>query len=265
MKLKANTFTAMLLGLTLVACSSADTTTSTAVPVYSSIPDPLPPNLPSQAFQATQTAEFGDYIKLAPGTGRQGTEAIVAMSNWSPETAALGGAKADATGFDWPITLNIYGAPSAGDPTVPGALIKSFTQTFHIPWRPGTSSDCPDPTYQWKAANGKCYGGIAFTITFDLTVDGGITLPDSFVYGIAFNTQSWGSAPTNQEGPYTGLNVARSNDANAPTVGANAGTPDTVFWNTGSGTAGVMSGFREMAPQGDTAPFYMPAVEFLAR
>ena len=37
--------------------------------MYSAVPSPLPGNLPSLGFEATQTSEFGDAITLAPGTG----------------------------------------------------------------------------------------------------------------------------------------------------------------------------------------------------
>jgi hypothetical protein len=50
--------------------------------VYNGIPSPTPPNVPSQAFQAQQTAEFGDAITLA-GTARKGVSATVLMSNWA--------------------------------------------------------------------------------------------------------------------------------------------------------------------------------------
>jgi hypothetical protein len=264
MKLKALSVITTLAGLALGGCNSAGGSSGSLsiVPVYDSIPTPLPPNLPSQSFQATKTAEFGEFIALAPGTGRHGTAATIAMSNWSLETTDLGGATPDATGFDWPITLNIYEAPANGA-SVPGALIKSYTQTFHVPWRPPSDQTCTDGPGRWRAGDGKCYGGIAFTITFDLSASGGITLPDSFVYGIAFNTQTAGEAPTNQAGPYTGLNVARSTSS-APSTGTNAGTPNTVYWNTGYFTNWTaMSGFMELPPQGDTEA-YLPAVEFFA-
>ena len=58
---------ALLLGLGFVFTSAA---TANAAAVYDNIPSPLPGNLVSQAFQATQASEFGGQIKLA-GSERQ--------------------------------------------------------------------------------------------------------------------------------------------------------------------------------------------------
>ena len=70
---------------------------------------------------------------------------------------------------------------------------------------------CPDTGYgagfAWKSAGGTCYNGYAFNLTFDLTGQN-ISAPDNMVFGIAYNTQSWGAAPIGTDGPYTSLNVA---------------------------------------------------------
>src|ERR1035437_8473209 len=50
--------------------------------VYNAIPSLLAPNYPSQAFQAAQAREFGDYVHLG-GTDRQLTTVTVTMDNWA--------------------------------------------------------------------------------------------------------------------------------------------------------------------------------------
>ncbi|MGH9763637.1 MAG: hypothetical protein ACREDR_42545, partial [Blastocatellia bacterium] len=49
---------------------------------YNSIPGPLPPNVPSLGFQATQTNEFGDLIQFA-GSNRSLSTVTLVMSDWA--------------------------------------------------------------------------------------------------------------------------------------------------------------------------------------
>jgi hypothetical protein len=218
------------------------------VPVFDTLPDVIPPNRPSQPFQAQQTAEFGDEIALAPGTGRHPVQATVLMVTWS------------TTAYSYPITLNLYGV-SEGTLTPIGTR----TQTFDIPARPAADPTCPDTGYgagfAWRASDGKCYNGFAFTITFDLSgLD--LLLPDSLAYGIAYNTQSWGYSPTGVDGPYNSLNVAVIGDGSTaasaqPSVGTDP-DPDAVLRNFF--TSGAYTGFEEETDWTG----YAPAVEFLA-
>src|SRR5258705_4059789 len=165
----------------VAACGGSDATNAPR-PVYESIPSPIPPSLVSEAYQATATSEFGDSITLA-GTARKAASAKFVMVTW-------------ATGaYTYPITLNLYR---------PGDLVHPFatkTQQFGIPARPAADPSCSDG--RWLASDG-CHYGYAFPITFDLT---GVTLPDTFVYGIALNTQSYGAQPTAQDGYYNSLNI----------------------------------------------------------
>jgi hypothetical protein len=220
-------------------------------PVFNNLPEVMPGNVPSLGFQATQTAEFGDYITLA-GTGRHLTKATVLMSAWAKHSdwPSVG----TSEGFEHPITINIY-APS--DLTTP---IGTKTQTFVIPWRPEAAGGACGGA--WQASDGSCYNGFAFTITFDLS-GLGIVVPDSFSYGIAYNTQTWGANPIGVDGPYTSLNVGTVSAA--PSVGIDP-NPDAVLWNTSTAGwyadngAGGVGTFRT-----DTAwTGYAPAVEFFA-
>lgn len=222
------------------------------VPVFDTVPDTLPPNLPSQPFQAQQTAEFGDLIALAPGTARHPVEATVVMVTWAtvPYTHA--------------ITLNLYDV--AGGVLTP---IGARTQTFQIPARPASDPTCPDTGYgagfSWRASDGRCYTGLAFPITFDL---GGldVVLPDSLAYGIAYDTNTWGASPVGEPGPYDSLNVGVIGDGSTasstlPSVGTDP-DPDAVlrnYWDFEAAPAGY-TGFAEETGWTGNAP----AIELLA-
>jgi hypothetical protein len=186
------------------------------VAVYESFPAPVPPSLVSESFQATATSEFGDSVTLA-GTARKADKAAFVMVTW------------DQHAYTYPITLNLY---ATGDLVHPFATV---TQQFDIPARPPADPSCTDG--RWLASDG-CHYGFAFPVTFDLT---GVTLPDTFVYGIAYNTQTYGAQPTGQDGYYNSLNVGLVSAA--PTVGSRV--DGTVYQNSswsgayqGTGTPG---------------------------
>ena len=229
----------------LAACliggvASADT-------IYDSL-DTSAPNLPSLGYQATQTAEFGDRVSFA-GTARGLDTVTVELSSWA--LASTWGSQSDS--YTHALTLNLYGA---GTGALPGALIATQTIDATIPFRPEASAGCDGGG--WMASNGACYNGMAFTVTFDFA-SLGVTLPDSVVFGLAFNTETWGAAPTGVDGPYDSLNFALSSGA---TIGTDV-NPDGVFWNTAtqgnltSGTAGVFGEDTAWSP-------YVPAVQFTA-
>jgi hypothetical protein len=209
--------------------------------VFSNLPAVLPYNLPSLGFQATQTAEFGDHVELAAGVGRRGDEATVLMSTWSLET------------YSHPITLTLYAVVDGQ----PGPAFKTVTQEFVMPARAVADATCSTPT-AWRAADGLCYNGLLFPITFEL---GGVALPDSFIYGISYNTFTWGYAPTGVDGPYTSLNVAVV--AEAPTVGTDV-DPDAVYWNTMTAGNYSLPGPVGTFRMDTDWTGYVPAVEFSA-
>ncbi len=186
--------------------------------VYNSIPDPLPYNLPSLGYQATSTAEFGELIQFA-GTGVVLSYATVMMSDW---------AKASEYGSTDPywahdITLNLY---NVGPGNTPGNLIASVTQEVYIPWRPEADPSCPNGGTAWRAADGNCYNGLGFTVKFWFF---NLPVPNQIIYGLAFNTNTWGYQPIGQSGPFESLNFALS--GTAPLIGSNP-LPDTAYWNT---------------------------------
>ncbi|HEY6331651.1 MAG TPA: hypothetical protein VI756_20160 [Blastocatellia bacterium] len=190
---------------------------ATAV-AYNSIPAPLPPNIPSLGYQANQTAEFGDLIQFA-GTNRTLTTVTLVMSDW----AVASDFGSSSPTWSYPLTLNLYSVNNSGPNPEPGTLIATRTNTFEIPWRPPASPGCSG---DWKASDGNCYGGLAFTITFDFS---GVVVPNQIIYGLAFNTETYGSDPTDVSGPYISLNFGLAEVP--PSAGTNP-LPNTAYWNT---------------------------------
>lgn len=229
----------------------------TAIPAYNIIATPTPYNAPSIGYEATSTNEFGDQVHLG-GTSRSAASATILMSNWAAGMTYPSLLAANANGYMHPITLNIYQVGAL--PNV-GVKIASVTQNFLIPWLPQNDPTCDfqqSPVRKWRAPDGNCYNGIAFPITFDLT---GITLPDEFVFGVAYNTQHYGYNPIGTAGPYNSLNVGTS--SNAPTIGADV-EPDAAYWNSthagnysDGGSAGVGIFRRDTGWTG-----YAPAATF---
>ncbi|HEY8653423.1 MAG TPA: hypothetical protein VIL87_10045 [Dermatophilaceae bacterium] len=194
--------------------------------VYDAIPSPLPPNMASLGFEATQTSEFGDHVNLT-GTDRVLNTVTVTMSDWAlySEYALDSRYSGNAATWTHPITVNIY-SNSLDANGAPETLLATKTASVTIPWRPAADQTCATST-AWRASDGSCYSGIAFNAVFDLS-SLGVTLPDDVIVGIAYNTQTYGSAPMGVPGPYSSLNVGVEG---AATVGTDNNT-DNVFWNT---------------------------------
>jgi hypothetical protein len=244
--------TAAVLTATLFVSSAAALTSQT---IYDATPNPLPPNVASLGFQATQTAEFGDQIVFG-GTQRRVTSATVTMSDWALHSSYP---SMPAAGWMHPITLNLYNT-NPGNPNLPGSLISATTQTFMIPWRPEADPTCPGGT-AWRASDGLCYNGLAFNITFTLNQ----VVPNSIVFGIAYNTNTWGYAPIGSPGPYESLNVGIPTGQVA-TTGTDV-TPDDHFWNTMTAanyTDGGAGGTGTFRRDTNWAPFGTVAAKFVA-
>ena len=165
-----------------------------------------------------------------------------------------------------PITFTIYSV-AAGD-TV-GSQIATVTETFDIPYRPSADNvNCSGGTW-YSSSDGACYNGFATNITFDFSSQA-VTLPDSVIYGISYNTSNYGYSPLGVSGPYDSLNVGL---APAVSVGSQV-NPGKVFLNStwsgaycDKGTAGT-GRFRLDSP-GDEASDAcwtgsVPAVQFVA-
>lgn len=175
--------------------------------IFDNTLSPLPGNVVSQGYQATQTAELGNQISFA-GSSRNLTNVQVIMSDWANQADYPG--VGDATGYDHPITFNFY---NPGSGTSVGSLIASRTVTAHVPWH---------------TANG--FNGVAFPVNFNFT---GVTVPNTVIFGVAYNTQTWGANPIGAPGPYNSLNFGLADVA--PTVGTDV-NPDDAYWNTSTPT-----------------------------
>lgn len=213
-----------------------------AATIFDSIPSPTPPNVPSEGFQCCQNSEVGDQITLA-GTARKAVSATVLMSSWSLLSSYPG---MSAAGYTHPITLNLYSDASHAAAHTPD--LGSVTQNVLVPWRPPADPTCADPS-KWKASNGTCYSGYAFPIVFTLS---GITLPNTFVYGVAYNTNTWGYVPIGAAGPYESLNVGLNS---TPPIAVGTDVDADAVWRS----TGKPSG--PFAPETNWAP-YTPAVKF---
>jgi hypothetical protein len=275
---------AMVVSATVAAANEGDSNV-----LYNSTVSPLPGNLPSLSFQATQTSEFGNQIRLTNAASRLST-VVVTMSSWACQSGGWStkdcATKAGAT-FTEPITLNLYTANTPGS-TLPGVLITSITKTFSIPYRPSASAKCTGTSAgEWFDGRQGCFNGKAVDITFNFG-SLHVTLPRNIVFGIVYNTSQYGPKPygalacesTVAGCPYDSLNVALSQDPTNLTRGSDPNF-GKVFWNTATasnycdlGAAGV--GFFRLDspvvppcwgvnPPYTNAPFYIPAVQFNGR
>ena len=225
----------ILISGAVAAVAVAGSAMASAVTIYDSISGAggvgvLDGSYLSLGFQATQTAEFGDRISFG-GSARTLATATFTMVNWARyEDYNVGGqyygsGQWAGNGFNHSFTLNLYEAGTGGSR---GNLITSVTETKFISYRP----------------TGWSFNGYAQNISFDLS-SLNVALPESIVWGLAYNTQTWGSSPTGVNGPYNSLNMGLNDYANG---GISVGSTDldTVFWKTATaawysdgGAAGV--------------------------
>jgi len=260
MKKRLSWFMSLLLvvvGMAIFDVPIARATFETSI-VYDTIPNPLPPNMPSLGFEASQISEFGDYVHLA-GTNRALKTVNVTMSDGALNSSYP---SMPAAGWSHPITLNIYNAVPGTPLNKVGSLLATVTQTFTIPWRPEADPTCT-PVTAYRAVDGRCYSGIAFNIAFDFD-SLHVTLPNDIVLGVAFNTQAHGISPIGVVGPYNSLNVGVLGSASVGTDD----NMDRVFCNMDGSPPGYADGgtggvriFREdtgWTPYG-TIPFQIIA------
>ena len=232
------------IGLTLAlgAFSTPAHAQATGTVVFDSIPSPTPGNVVSKGFQCCQTAEIGDEVTLDPETPRRLGFVTVLMSSWALHSTYPA---MDAAGYQHPITLNIYRNETDAAAREP---LATATLTATIPWRPEADPICG--TGGWKSSTGQCFNGFAFPLVFDLRSQN-VDLPETFIYGVEYNTNTWGYHPIGQPGPYESLNVGLVTVA--PTVGSNVMTGE---WYRSS-----YNGAGGLVPEA-TAQSYTPTVQF---
>jgi hypothetical protein len=272
---------------------------TTAQLYNSSVPVASVGNLPSVGGEAYSFSEFGNEVDLVGN--HLGSVTVMMSSwgcqtgTWNGDNCGT----VVNQKFSEPITFNIYSAPALGS-NVPGPLVASETSTFQIPYRPSANfAHCTGTQAGewWDASLQSCFNGKAVDITFsnfELNGSPVTTLHSTdIVFGIAYNTSDYGYAPygdatachsTTGGCGYDSLNIALTQD-NGTGYGGNVSTgsdryPGTVYQNAAygsdycdGGTAGVNT-FRLDSPTGpscwgvnttntpgDTAPFYIPAVD----
>jgi len=216
----------MPIAVVVATSGAASADPSTSVVVYDATTNPLVP-MPSEAFEATSTSEFGNEVTFATAQ-RVLTGATVTMDSWGCQSGGWAHPANDCvttpgTTFPEPITLNIY---QVGSGNTVGPLISSTTQTFNIPYRPSDTPSCSSPSNgEFLASDGKCAHGLPVNVSFNL---GAVTVPDSVIYGISYNTSGYGPAPygyatacaqTSAGCGYDSLNVGLSS-IQSPSVGS---------------------------------------------
>jgi len=259
----------VLLTVSQVAFGSGSNT------IYNSFVKPKPGNLPSEAFEAQSASQFGDEVTFA-GVNRKLKAVRVQLSSWGCQTGhwySNDCHTGHAATFAQPITFTIYQPPSSGYGV--GALIASKTQTFNVRYRPSKSKKCTGPNAgAWYQPGVGCWNGLAVNVKFDFS-GMGVTLPNTVVYGISYNTTHYGPSPIGEGAPcytssggcpYDSLNVLL---APTVTVGSKP-NPGTTYLSSSwsgaycdGGTAGV-STFRLDSPTSPCWTGYNPAVQFTA-
>lgn len=224
--------------------SAGSARAATAI-VYDSIPAAPPLSYPSIGYQATQTAELGDLVELG-GANRDLATVTVGLVSWACESGSWtsGCVTTPGTSFPHPITVTIY---EEGTAPAPGAVLAKLTKAVDVPYRPSAGGGCPSAT-QWRdPATNSCQNGFLFLETFDFT-SLVVGLPERVIVTVAFDTQTYGAAPTGVNGPYNSLNVAVV--SSLPTVGTDV-DPDTMYWNGGVPASGLLaeSGWQNPSPQ----------------
>jgi hypothetical protein len=286
----------MTVGLVTIPASVAGASSGSTI--YDSTTTPLSQALPSEGFEADALSQLGNQIQFSTGSGRVLTSAVVSLDSWAC-TSGTWESGCDTTAgatFAEPVTLNLY---TVGADNAVGSKIASITQTFNIPYRPSAdatyATDCASeaaaqgiPVSEFSgtwydSADGNCYNGLATNITFTL---GHTKVPSSVIYGIAYNTSDYGSAPygdstachaTTEGCPYDSLNIGFTTTSNEPAVGSDP-VPGTVYQNSAQAAnycndtdPGVFridvpasGGTSCWSTTGDGAPYYIPAVQFNA-
>jgi hypothetical protein len=194
---------ALVAGMSFALVGPATSVSATPPPapsggtaLYDSTTSPLPGNLVSQSFEATQTSEFGNQVTLV-GSNRQLNNVVVTLSSWGCQSGSWSTGNcvtAPGATFSVPITFNIF---NVGPSSAVGGLITTVTKTFAVPYRPSASPQCVGAEVgEWNngtVASPSCFNGLANNITFTFPTT--VTLPANVIYGIAYNTSDYGTTP----------------------------------------------------------------------
>jgi hypothetical protein len=203
--------------------------------LYNSTPSPAPGSLPSDGVEAYSFNQLGDEIQFGRH-GRTLNTVTVGFTDWACESGQwnLSTCVSDpGATFEVPVTLNLYRwapAQPSGE-VVPGALLKTVTRTFLMPYRPTMSIKCVQmgQSGEWyDKAEGVCHNGLYHTVTFQLK-SLHMKLPQRIVYGVSYNSDNHGPAPLGgTNSPADSLNLSFSP---AVTKGKQV-FPGGIFWDT---------------------------------
>jgi hypothetical protein len=215
---------------------------------------------PSLGFEATQTNEFGDEVKLA-GTARKLVSLSVLFASFACESGHWNTNDCTTTtpgaAFTHSITGNIYAVLDCSGTPCPGALLATVTQDFTIPYRPSknavkcTGALAPiGDAGKWfnpvSGVSGLCQNQISTVLTFNFPLPL-MTLPDNVIWTVAFNTSTAGYTPIAPVNPpcgaggcpYDSLNVGAQAFSGAPYAGTDVNA-DEAFGSVGPG--GLLAG-----------------------
>jgi len=203
------------------------------------------PTLPSEAFEATRTSEFGDEVGLAPTSSGILTSMRVMFASFGCSQSGhwYSGDCVTTPGafFTHPITANIYAVDNSGPVPAPGALLATVTQSFNILFRPSADpANCagPDAGMWFNPAVGMCESKIRQLLTFNFP--GAVHLPSQVIWTVAFNTTHYGYAPIGEGAPcfnsapgcgYDSLNVGARTFPGVPYAGTDV-DPNGAFLNS---------------------------------
>jgi len=258
-----------LAGALLATPGAQAASTPSGTAIYNSTVSPQPGNLPSVGGEAYAFSELGDKVTFA-GTARQLQDVTVTMSSWGCEAGSWFAHTCSTTPgstFSLPITLNVYAA-GAGDAV--GPVLATRTQTFAIPFRPSAdNTNCTGANAGKWFDGATCFNGKAVNITFDFS-SLGVVLPNTVIYGIAYNTTHFGYTPVGEGAPcfstpagcgYDSLNIALSGGT---TSGSDV-DPNGVYQNSPYGSeycdGGIAGTGTFRSDSGCWAPS-VPAVRF---
>ena len=205
---------------------------------YQGIPSAPAGNYPSVGHQAYATSELGDRVQLG-GSNRLLKEVAVNFSTWACETGSWNTGdcvSSSAASFALPVKVNLYKVN--GDGTA-GALITSVNKTLNAKYRPSADVACTGADAGKWSDGTSCFNGLAYTETFDFSSSNTV-LPNEVIVGVAYNTSTYGYAPTGVAGPADSFNI--SLQTAAPVVGTDVDA-GTMYRATASSAMATYTGY----------------------
>ena len=258
--------------LAAVALCAVAAGAASAEVIYNNIPGK---SLPALGFQSDSVSEFGGEVQFR-GTARNSPTVSVERELRLPDRQR--GDMHDRPGLELRVARD---AQRLQRRLLRAPPIARITKTFKIPYRPSEKASCPN--YGWTKGYGKeCAFAKGTKIKFKLP---GANLPAQAVIAVAYNTDTHGSEPTGEDGPYDSLNVAvnatykciKENAVTkvceneeyealptAPTVGEDP-LPEQVFINTTYSVIDCGGTLGSFGPSGDCWKYEQPAFEVSAK